>query len=261
MGKKRLAQRGYPTVKVLCVDEIAPHKGNGSYCLVISSPGVGLLDVLKDRKKASLEAWFDARGADWCAAVEVCCADMWEAYHEAARAKLPNARQTVDRFHVMKNLNAALTTARRAIQKHADEATQAVLKGCRWLLVKNAENLSEEDQGKLQTMLAHSAELKACYELKETFRAWFNQPCTREEAERGLDVWIAKVEGSGFRALKTFVQTLTNWRERILNYFDGRYSNGYAEGVNTKVKLINREAFGYRNFENFRLHLLMAFGQ
>jgi transposase len=74
-------------------------------------------------------------------------------------------------------------------------------------------------------------------------------------------VYIRKGEASGFRALKTFVQTLTNWRERILNYFDGRYSNGYAEGVNTKVKLINREAFGYRNFENFCLHRLLAFGQ
>jgi transposase len=129
VGEKRLAQRGYPTVKVLCVDEIAPHKGNGGYCVMISSPGIGLLDVLKDRKKASLEAWFDARGADWCAAVEVCCADMWEAYHEAARAKLPNARQTVDRFHVMKNLNAALTTARRAISETRGRSDPSRLEG------------------------------------------------------------------------------------------------------------------------------------
>jgi 2'-5' RNA ligase len=96
--------------QVLCLDEIAPHKRHGRYYLVISAPELGLvLDVLKDRKKASLEAWFDARGLEWCAAVEVCCADMWDAYHEAAQAKLPNTRQTVDRFHVMKNLNDAVT--------------------------------------------------------------------------------------------------------------------------------------------------------
>ena len=157
------------------MDEIAPHKGHGHYYLIISAPELGIvLDVLKDRKKASLEAWFDQRGEAWCAAVEVCCADMWDAYHEAGQAKLPNVQLTVDRFHVMKNLNAAVTQARRAIQQQADEATKEVLKGCRWLLVKNAENLTADEQQQLQTMLAHSPELKTCYDLKEAFRAWFN---------------------------------------------------------------------------------------
>ena len=247
-------------MKVLCLDEIAPHKGHGSYYLIISAPELGIvLDVLKDRKKASLEAWFDERGADWGAAVEVCCADMWDAYHEAAQAKLPNARLTVDRFHVMKNLNDAVTKARRAIQKQADDATQALLKGCRWLLVKNAENLTAEEQDKLHAMLAASPALKTCYELKEAFRAWFNQSGNRAEAEQGLDDWLAQVQASGLKALQAFTQTLAHWRERILNYFDGRHSNGFAEGVNLKIKMINRRGFGYRNFANFRLHILVAF--
>jgi transposase len=247
-------------VKVLCLDEIAPHKGHGAYYLIISAPELGIiLDVLKDRKKASLEAWFDERGVEWCAAVEVSCADMWDAYHEAAQAKLPNARQTVDRFHVMKNLNEAVTQARRAIQKQADEATQETLKGCRWLLVKNAENLTDEEHHRLQAMLACSPELKMCYELKEAFRTWFNQSANRQEAEAGLTDWIAKVQASGLKALQAFIKTLTNWRERILNYFEGRHSNGFAEGVNLKIKMINRRGFGYRNFTNFRLHILVAF--
>jgi transposase len=244
---------------VLCLDEIAPHKRHGRYYLVISAPELGLvLDVLKDRKKASLEAWFDARGLDWCAAVEVCCADMWDAYHEAAQAKLPNARQTVDRFHVMKNLNDAVTKARRTIQKHADETTQQLLKGCRWLLVKNRENLEADEQQRLDAMLAASPELKLCYDLKEDFRKWF-QSSDRATAEQGLTDWLARVEASGLKALQAFTRTLTNWKERILNYFDGRHSNGFAEGINLKVKLINRRGFGYRNFENFRLHVLTAF--
>jgi transposase len=244
---------------VLCLDEIAPHKRHGRYYLVISAPELGLvLDVLKDRKKASLEAWFDARGLDWCAAVEVCCADMWDAYHEAAQAKLPNPRQTVDRFHVMKNLNDAVTKARRTIQKHADETTQQLLKGCRWLLVKNRENLEADEQQRLDAMLAASPELKLCYDLKEDFRKWF-QSSDRATAEQGLTDWLARVEASGLKALQAFTRTLTNWKERILNYFDGRHSNGFAEGINLKVKLINRRGFGYRNFENFRLHVLTAF--
>jgi len=144
MGKKTLAERGWPIVKMLCFDEIAQHKGHGSYRLVISAPELGIiLDVLKERTKEALEAWLDQRGVEWCAQIEVCCADMWDAYHEAAQAKLPNARRVVDRFHVMKNLNDALSKARRNIQNQADETTQALLKGCRWWLVKNKENLDE----------------------------------------------------------------------------------------------------------------------
>ena len=247
-------------MKVLCLDEIALHKGHGRYHLVISAPELGVvLDVLKNRKKETLEAWFDERGFDWCAAVEVCCADMWDAYHEAAQAQLPNARLTVDRFHVMKNLTEAVTRARRAIQKQADEATRELLKGCRWLLVKNSENLTEEERQRLEQMLAVSPELKTCYELKEAFREWFNESPSRQAAATELDAWLEKVQASGLKALQGFTKTMANWRERILNYFDGRHSNGFAEGVNLKIKMINRRAFGYRNFEHFRLHVLVAF--
>ncbi len=247
-------------MKVLGLDEIAPHKGHGRFHLIITAPELGIvLDVLNDRKQGTLEAWFDERGTAWCAAVEVCAADMWDAYHAAAQAKLPNARVTVDRFHVMKNLNDALTKARRSIQKAADAPTQALLKGCRWLLVKNAENLTAEERPKLAMMLAASPQLKTCYELKESFRAWFNARTDRSTAERTLDEWLATVQASGLKALAAFTKTIGNWRERILNYFDGRHSNGFAEGVNLKIKLLNRRAFGYHNFASFRLHVLVAF--
>ena len=245
---------------MLCLDEVAQHKGHGHYRLVISAPELGIiLDVLQERTKDALQGWLEARGQEWCAQVEVCCADMWDAYHEAAKAKLPNARRVVDRFHVMKNLNDALSKARRSIQNQADEATQVLLKGCRWWLVKNRENLDEEDQASLEQALAASPELSACYQLKEDFRTWFNQKIDRKSAEKELQSWVERVEASGFQALKAFVKTLQNWKELILNYFDGRHSNGFAEGVNLKIKMINRRGFGYRNFANFRLHILVAF--
>lgn len=247
-------------MKVVCLDEIAPHKGQSHYRLVISAPELGLvLDVLPDRKKDSLEAWFDQRGPAWCTHVEVCCADMWDAYHEAVAARLPNARSTVDRFHVMKNLNEAVTQARRTIQRQADETTRAALKGCRWLLVKNRENLTDEQRQRLDAMLSASPELKTCYELKEAFRDWFNQETDRPTAARTLADWLARVQASGLKALQAFTRTIENWRDRILNYFDGRHSNGFAEGVNLKIKMINRRGFGYRNFQHFRLHVLVAF--
>lgn len=228
--------------------------------LVISAPEVGLvLDVLPDRSKDTLLKWLEERGMEWCAAVRYACSDMWDAYQQAAEQKLPNARRVVDRFHIMKNLNEALTKARRSIQKDADEQTKELLKGCRWLLVKNRENLSEEQEQQLADMLKASPELKQCYELKEAFRDLFNQYLTPQAAEKRLRRWISKVEALSFKALKAFVNTLQHWWQPILNYFDGRFNNGFAEGVNLKIKMLNRRSYGYRNFNSFRLHVLVAF--
>ena len=114
--------------------------------------------VLADRKKETLEAWFLARGTAWCAEVKSYCADMWDAYHGAAQAYLPNAIPVVEsgplkvallgarghRFHIMKNLNDALSKIRRKLQKTLEsgplrghEATQKEMKGIRWLLVRD----------------------------------------------------------------------------------------------------------------------------
>jgi transposase len=246
---------------VICFDEISLHRGHGKFVLVISAPEIGLvLDVLSDRSKETLEKWLDERGKEWCAVIQVACSDMWDAYQEVAAKKLPNAKRIVDRFHVMKNLNEALTKARRAIQKDADEHTKEVLKGCRWLLVKNKENLKAEELQKLQSMLAASPELKACYEFKESFRNLFNQNLDYQGAEEHLLEWVARVEASQFKSLQAFVKTLRNWWQQILNYFIERHTNGFAEGVNLKIKMLNRRGYGYRNFNSFRLHVLVAFG-
>lgn len=247
-------------MRALCFDEISLHRGHGKFVLVISAPELGLvLDVLPDRSKETLLKWLEERGIEWCAAVRYACSDMWDAYQQSAEQKLPNARRVVDRFHIMKNLNDALTKARRAIQKDADEKTKELLKGCRWLLVKNRENLSEEQEKQLAGMLEASPELKQCYELKEAFRDLFNQNLTPKAAEERLRRWMAKVEALSFKALKAFVNTLQNWWQQILNYFDGRFNNGFAEGVNLKIRMLNRRGYGYRNFYSFRLHVLVAF--
>jgi transposase len=113
------------------LDEISLHKGHGQYVLVIAAPEFGLvLDVLPDRNKEILEKWLDERGIVWCAAVKVACSDIWDAYQEFAKAKLPNAKRVIDRFHLIKNLTDVISKTRRNIQKEADEETKTLLKGC-----------------------------------------------------------------------------------------------------------------------------------
>jgi transposase len=257
-AQRRLEARGYAKVKSLNVDEIAGIKGRGHYLLVISSPEVGVLDVLPDRLKATLAAWFEERGPEWCAAVRRFNADMWAPYHDVAGAYLPNAKTIADHFHVIKGLNEALADVRRTLQRHADETTRAQLKGSRWLLLKNQESLSEAEQERLACVLQADPILQVCYQLKETFRDIYTLS-HMEEAAQALAQWLEHACEITAKPFQAFVTTVENWCQQILNFFESRSTNSFAEGVNTKIKLIRRRAYGCPNFHHFRLRVLIAF--
>ena len=245
----------------LNIDEISNKKRHQEYNLVISSADLGcVLDVLPDRKKETLEKWFDQLSEEQKAYLEEVCIDMWEPYLLAVKAKLPpHVKVTIDRFHVVKNLHDAVSKTRRDIQREADDETKAVLKGCRWTVLKNRENLREKERARLPELYAASPALQLCHDLKDEFRAIFDLQ-DRQEAELWLEHWIATVEASALKPLQRFVKTLRNWWEHILNYFDHRSSNGFAEGLNNKIKMLKRRGFGFLNFDHFRLRILVACG-
>ena len=255
----QVTARGYPVVQELHVDEIAPLKGHGNYRLVLSAPAVGVLDVLEDRRKETLETWLRARGEAWCAAVTAFHADMWRPYHDAARAQLPNVRSTTaDHFHVIQNLNKALGEVRKALQRQADAATRETMKGSRWLLLKNPTKLTQTEQARLADILAALPELARNYTFKEDFRALYTLRDPQVAATQ-LAEWLTKVRAHGHAALQTFVTTVTNWQDEILSFFATRGSNGLAEGINNKIKLVLRRAFGCPNFDHLRLRIIVAF--
>ena len=218
-----------------------------------------MLDILPDRNKETLEKWLDQFTLEQRSVVETVCIDMWEQYRQVAEAKLPKAKVVADRFHVQKNLNDAITKARRAIQHEADKKVREQLKGCRWLIVRNYADLKDDQKEKLHAMFAVSPALQLLHQLKEEFRAIFDLE-DRCAAETALATWVDEVKASGLKHLDAFLTTLKNWGQYILNYFDGRWSNGFAEGVNNCLKLIKRRAYGYRNFDNFRLRVLVECG-
>lgn len=242
------------------MDEIALKKGHDDFVLVIGAPEEKyVIDLLSDRKKETLEAWFDQLSPEVRSAIHVVCIDMWEAYSSAVATKLPGVEIVVDRFHVMKNLNHALTIARREIQRQATPEVKEQLKGSRWVLVRNQSDLTPEQREKLDTLYTVSPDLKLGHQLKEQFRAIF-ELTDRNAAAHRLDDWIHQVESSGPPAFQSFVTTLQNWHDYILNYFHERWSNGFAEGMNNKIKLLKRRGFGYTNFDHFRLRVLVECG-
>lgn len=164
-----------PPVEVIGIDEIALKKGHKDYVLVISDlTNKRILAILPDRLKETLVEWLSALPDEVKKSLRTVCLDMWEPYHLAVKEVLPDIDIVVDRFHVMQNLNDALTSARRILQSQADSETNKRLKGFRWTLVTNPENLSEEGQEKLQQMYEQAPELAQLHELREEFQAIFN---------------------------------------------------------------------------------------
>jgi transposase len=246
-------------VRWIAFDEIALKKRHKLFSLVISAPEEGrVIDLLEGRTKEQLLAWlYQTWTKEERAAVEVVTLDMWDGYFYAALEAFPNALLVIDRFHVEKNLLAAISKLRRQLQKQWPEEQRKELKGVRWLLVSNYDELSAAQKNELDRALDLCPELALCHWVKEEFRDWYEEEQEKAAAERKLDEWLSLAESLGSQALNNFVKTVRNWKDSILNYFEERASNGFAEGINNALQLLKRRAFGFRNFANFRLRALL----
>lgn len=254
-------QRGQkqPRLRVLGIDEMALKKRHKQYVLILSDlERHCVVAILADRKQETLLAWL--KNHPDREQIKVVSTDLWEPYRQAIKKALPHARQVADRFHVMKQLNQRLTQARRSIQKKADPETYALLKGSRWILVKARHDLSAEEENTLQHILRTCPQLRVMYLLKEEFRTICDKVQSREQAARFLRAWICKVRATGDKRLLKFVKTLTNWWDEFLNYFLNRVTQGFVEGINNAIRAIIRRAFGFRNFDIFRLQVLAQYG-
>jgi transposase len=224
-----------------------------------------ILDVLENRDKATVVAYLQQKKLEGVLAnVEEVTTDMWDAYVEAAREVFgPGVRITIDRFHVMKNFQDWLTAARRELQNELPADAKKRLKGSRWWWVTNPENLREEDRKALAQLRQEFPRLGQLWELRERLRAIFDN-VSIQTAERGrerLEGWMADVRKMGVTALDKFCKTLTNWMDKITNYFQSRSSNGRTEGLNHGLRTILWRAYGMLSFKNFRLRVLDRFGK
>jgi len=249
-------------VRVLGVDEISLRKGHKQYALVLSDlERHRVIAVLPNRRKATFEAWLEQLSPAEQRAIKTVSMDMWEPYRQAVKHCLPHAEIVADRFHVMKQLNRRLDQLRRSLQRKAkrnsDERLYQALKGSRWVLLKNRRELNAEQETQLREILAASDELRTIYLLREEFRTICDTIHERARATRFLSAWAWKAMATGSTYLEKFVRTLRNWWHEFLNYFNAGVTQGFVEGINHAIRDIIRRAFGYRNFGNFRLQVLV----
>lgn len=224
-----------------------------------------VLEVLENREKATVAAYL-RRGKEQglLAHVEEVTTDMWDAYVEAAREVFgETVAITIDRFHVMKNFQECLTAARRELQRELPAEQRDELKGSRWWWVTNPENLSPDHQAQFEELKQKFPALGQLAEQRESLRAIFEDTTisTPQEGQGRLLAWIERVEALGLKALQKFCKTLSNWLDKIANYFRSRSSNGRTEGLNHGIRAILWRAFGMLNFRHFRLRVLDRFGR
>ena len=184
--------------------------------------------------------------------------DMSAAYRQAVATHLPRAQIVFDRFHVIKLFNEKLSDLRRELYREATDVQQKkVLKGARWLLLKNPENLDVEkdEKRRLKEALKRNEPLAAAYYLKDDLRRFWEQPGKRF-ATVFLDGWIRRAASSGIKILQQMAKTLAAHRSGLLAYYDVMITSGRLEGTNNKIKTMKRQAYGFRDLEFFKLRIL-----
>jgi len=257
------AEKKQPRVYVRClgIDEISLRKGHQQFALVLTDlERHCVIAVLPERSQKALEAWLDGLEEAERKAIRLTAMDMWGPYRGIVKAKLPHAEIVADRFHVMKHLNDAIAKIRCNLQAKADKGIYELLKGTRWILVRNRADLKPEEEAKLQAALNAFPELRSAYLLKEKFATIANRIKNRQQAERFLRAWIYEAQATGISQLVKFTHTLKNWWNEFLNYFNEGFTSAVVEGLNNAIRGTIRRAYGYHVFENFRLHVMVEHG-
>jgi transposase len=255
--KRRYAKPKLKHLRAIAIDEIAVARGH-RYLTVVMDLESGAVVFVGDGKGADALKPFWKRVRPSGAKIAAVAMDMSGAYQAAVRVNLPEAVIVFDRFHVVKLFNDKLSDLRRAVYREAtDVQHKAVLKGTRWLLLKNAANLDPEkdEKRRLQEALKLNEPLAVAYYLKEDLRRFWEQP-GKHFATTFLDGWIRRAEASGIRILQQMARTLAAHRSGLLAYYDVMISSGPMEGTNNKIKTMKRQAYGFRDHEFFKLKIL-----
>jgi len=254
---RRFGKPKLKNLKEIAIDEIAIGKGHAYFTVVLDLLSGAVVYVGDGKGVAALTAFWKRLRASH-AKVKAVATDMSKAYIRAVRDHLPKAVHVFDHFHVLKLFNEKLTAFRRELYRElTDEGQRQILKGTRWLLLKNPENLDllRNEQQRLEDALALNTPLTVAYYLKEDLRQIWQQK-DKATARLVFQDWIRRADVSGIRMLQQFARTLEEHRHGILAYYDYRISTGPLEGINNKIKTMKRQAYGFRDKDFFKLKIL-----
>lgn len=253
-ARPRLADLRYAAIDEICIGR--PRK---FLTIVLNLVTGAVVFVGEGKGKAALEPFWRRLKRSRAKVLAVAC-DMAMPYVTAVLENLPKAELVLDRFHVVKYFNQKLTSLRRTVQRAAIGRERHVLKGTRWILLKNPENLRpdadprKDERKRLQEALEINQPLMVAYYLKEDLRQFWDQP-DRDAADRFLEQWLARADSSTIPVLRKTARRLRVFRFALLAWYDHPISTGPLEASNNKIKVLQRRAYGFRDREYFVLQI------
>jgi len=256
--RAQLAKAGPPSPVVIGVDEISVRKRH-NYRIVVS-------DLLarraiwfggEDRSQESMAKFYDELGPEKCGRIRLAVMDMWKPFRNATLAKAPQAAILFDKFHIMRHLGEALDKVRKAEYARLSGKDRRFIKGQKYTLLSRRENLSLEGRRSLKLLLAANKRLNTAYLLKESFgQLWSYE---REGwARRFFDNWRASLKWQRLKPYERFADMIERHWDGIAAFCkpENKVSLGFVEGLNNKIRVFQRRAYGLRDEEYLRLKVL-----
>lgn len=262
---ERLAKEVVPPdwscVRRLVMDEFALFKGHRYATVAICADTQQVLWVGEGRSRKDVKPFFEMLGAAVCAQIEAVAMDMNTAMDLEVKAHCPSARVVYDLFHVIAKFGREVIDRVRVDQANtlrADPTARRVIKRSRWLLLRNRDNLTDEHAIKLDELLAANAPLSTVYLLKAQLKELWYAPDEAEARRRWVD-WQRMAMESGLKPLITFARRLSGYIDGIVASALFRLNTSVLEGMNNRIKVIKRMAYGYRDSAYFFLKIKAAF--
>jgi len=240
-------------LEALLIDE--KHLGRAGFVTLVLNARTGeLLWLAEGRGKDALKDFFAKLSAEQKASIAAVGIDRSGAYRAAVATHLPQADIVFDKFHLISNLGEVIDRVRRRTQAQANAEGRAFLKGQRYNLLRNPENLSPDGRRQLDLLLAANRDLSIAYMLKDAFKAVWTYTY-RKCADKRLTGGIAMAAESGIAELKRFARGLVEAKEQILNFCQHRITSARIEAFNTIVSRVIHKACGVANLDFLFLKL------
>jgi len=254
----QLARAGKPAPAAIGIDEISIRKGH-TYRIVVS-------DLIRgrpiwfggiDRSEASMAQFYDWLGGNKAKRIRLAVMDMWKPFRTVANEKAPQAAILFDKFHVLRHLGEALDKVRKSEYARLTGKERRYIKGQKYTLLSHRENLDLNGRKALKTLLAANKRLNTAYLLKESFGQLWDYE--REGwARRFFENWRASLKWQRLEPYEKFAQMIDRHWDGIAAYCkpENKVSLGFVEGLNNKIRVIQRRAYGLRDEEYLRLKIL-----
>ena len=257
-----LARRDLSGLRVIGIDELSRRKGHVYHTNVydIGSQPRRLIWSGEGRKKETLRRFFDDLGAEQAERLEAVCCDMWANYVDVVRERAPQAALVFDKFHIARHLGDAVNDVRKAEARRLKQVDPELLKGTRYIWLKNPGNLTDGQRLRLAELQKRQG-LKTlrAYQLKELFRHLWRYK-SKAWANKYLDRWFWWATHSRLEPMREFAWMVRRHEAGVLAYFDHRIDNGAVEAMNNNAKAISHRSRGFASEKAFTLAMLHCMG-